>query len=118
MAEAPSIAITCECGASESVALGSRWRCEACGRTWDTSRIPVHEVLARTRRMRRYQLEAVVLTSLLVATFLVLVVLVDPGLILLGAAAAFAWIFFYLPFWRRRVRRALGEAPRWQLTPE
>ena len=38
--------------------------------------------------------------------------------IFLGIIVALAWMFLYMPFWRRRVRRAVAEAPRWELHPE
>jgi hypothetical protein len=29
-----------------------------------------------------------------------------------------AWLFVFLPFWRRRYRRSASGAPRWELHPE
>jgi hypothetical protein len=31
--------------------------------------------------------------------------------------ASFAFVTFYMPFWRRRVRRAVADAPTWELHP-
>jgi hypothetical protein len=28
------------------------------------------------------------------------------------------WLFWFLPYWRRRYRRTAHEAPRWELHPE
>src|SRR5215204_1128307 len=36
----PPITLTCECGQKRDLPYGERWRCEQCGRTSDTNRIP------------------------------------------------------------------------------
>src|SRR5437879_12869834 len=72
----PPITIKCECGESRQVAYGERWRCERCGRSWDTTQIPAAEYDGLLRRMRRYRVEAVGLAAWLAA---VRVRLVDGG---------------------------------------
>jgi hypothetical protein len=42
----------------------------------------------------------------------------DEPLPFLGIIVGMAWMFLYMPFWRRRVRRAAANAPRWELHPE
>src|SRR5437870_2590340 len=39
----PPITIRCECGESRDVAYGELWRCERCGRSWNTQQIPAEE---------------------------------------------------------------------------
>jgi hypothetical protein len=114
----PPITVKCECGESREVAYGERWRCERCGRAWDTRQIPAAEYDGLLRTMRRYRLEAVVLGGVLVAIFIVLVALVSQTFIFLIPVVAAAWLFLYLPMWRRKVRRAARNAPRWELHPE
>jgi hypothetical protein len=116
--EAPPIAITCECGAAGSVPLGETWACEECGRRWSTAQIPADEYRRRLRSLRRFKLEAGAILVVLAAVFVPLIVLVDQSVIFLAAIASFGYLFLYMPFWRRRVRRAVRDAPRWQLTPE
>ena len=114
----PPITIQCDCGAAQLVRYGETWTCPTCGRRWNTQRIPASEYEGLLRRMRRYKLELVGLTLSVLAVFVPLIVFVDGSLIFLAAVAAFALVFVYLPFWRRRIRRAAQEAPRWQLEPE
>ena len=52
------------------------------------------------------------------AVFVPLILFVDAGLIFLMPAVAAAWLFIYIPFWRRKVRRAARDAPSWELRPE
>jgi hypothetical protein len=114
----PPISISCECGEARSIPYGQAWACERCGRRWDTRQIPEHEYVARLRRMRRFRVEPLGLLVLAVAVFVPLIVFVDTGVIFLAGVIAFAFIIFYMPFWRRRVRRAVADAPNWDLRPE
>jgi len=114
----PPITIQCDCGAAQLVRYGETWVCPTCARRWNTQRIPASEYEGLLRRMRRYKLELVGLTLAVLGVFVPLILFVDGSLIFLAAVAAFALVFVYLPFWRRRIRRAAQEAPRWQLDPE
>jgi hypothetical protein len=114
----PPITVKCECGDSREVPYGERWRCERCGRSWDTNQIPAAEYDGLLRTMRRYRLEAVVLGAVLVAFFIVLVAVVSQSFIFLIPVVAGIWLFLYLPMWRRKVRRAARNAPRWELKAE
>jgi len=113
----PPITIHCDCGASKLVRYGETWACPDCARRWNTQKIPADEYEGLLRRMRRYKLELVGLTLVVLAVFLPLI-LVDGSFVFLAAIAAFALVFVYLPFWRRRIKRAAQEAPRWELEPE
>ncbi len=97
---------------------GEAWQCEQCGRRWDTSRIPASEYEAFLRRMGRYRREVLVLAAAALGTFIPLIVFVNGAFVFLAALVAFAWILLYQPWWRRRARRALEDAPRWDLRPE
>jgi hypothetical protein len=68
--------------------------------------------------MRRFQIELIGWAVLMLAVFVPLVLFVDSGYLFLALVAGLAWMFFYMPFWRRRVRRAAANAPRWELHPE
>lgn len=114
----PPITIQCDCGATKLVRYGEAWTCTECARRWDTRQIPAADYEGLLRRMRRYKLELVGLTLAVLATFAPLIVFVDGSIVFLAGIAAFALVFVYLPFWRRRIRRAAREAPRWELTPE
>jgi hypothetical protein len=114
----PPITIRCDCGVTQLVRYGDAWTCAGCGRRWDTSQIPDDEYQGLLRRLRRYKLELVGLTLGVFAVFVPLIVFVDGSIVFLAAIAAFALVFVYLPFWRRRVRRAAADAPQWELKPE
>ncbi len=55
---------------------------------------------------------------LVLTVFVPLVLFVDSAFLFAGLVVAAAWMFLYMPFWRRRVRRAAGDAPKWELHPE
>jgi hypothetical protein len=114
----PPITINCECGETESVPYGERWECERCGRRWNTQQIPAEEYEGLLRRMRRLRLHVLGFALAVAAVLVPLIVFVSASFIFLAPMAAFLWIFLYLPFWRRSVRRAAASAPRWELHPE
>lgn len=113
----PPITIRCECGETRDVAYGDRWRCERCGRSWNTAQIPPEDYEGLLRRIRRHQLEALGMTAV-GAAVLVPLVLISSRFILLLPFVMAAWLFMILPAWRRRYRRTARDAPRWQLHPE
>jgi hypothetical protein len=114
----PPITITCDCGAKKDVAYGERWRCETCGRSWNTQQIPAEEYAGLLRRVRRHQYEALGMVALAAAVMVPLIVLVSARFILLVPFVMAAWLFVVLPYWRRRYRRTARSAPRWELHPE
>jgi len=114
----PPITINCECGESRQVAYGDRWRCEACGRSWNTQQIPPEEYEALLRRVRRHKLEALATTAIAAAVMIPLIVVVSFRFVLLVPMVIVAWLYVALPFWRRRYRRTARGAPRWELHPE
>ena len=118
MGAPPPIAIECECGERRSVPFGETWKCEKCGRRWDTRQIPENEYLARVRRMRRFHIELFGLLAIGVLVFAPLILFVDVSVVYLALFASFAFIAFYMPHWRRRLRRATADAPQWELHAE
>jgi hypothetical protein len=114
----PPITIRCDCGQARDVAYGDRWRCETCGRSWNTAQIPAEEYDGLLRRVRRHQYEALGLAAIVAAIIVPLIVFVSASVIFLLPIVMAAWLFFFLPYWRRRYRRTAHEAPRWQLHPE
>jgi hypothetical protein len=114
----PPITISCECGDKRNVAYGERWQCETCGRSWNTSQIPLEEYQELLSQVRRRKLEAVVTATGAAAVLIPLVVFVSSRFVALVPLGMVAWLFVFLPAWRRRYRRTAGSAPRWQLHPE
>ena len=114
----PPITITCECGETREVPYGERWICERCNRSWNTGQIPAEEYAGLLRSMRRCRLEALLVAAVLAAILVPLIVVVNPTFIFVTPMVAAAWLFLYLPRWRRKVRTAARNAPRWELHPE
>lgn len=114
----PPISIRCDCGEPASVRYGDRWTCPSCGRVWNTSQIPVDEYRGILRKLRRYRLAAIGAALAVLAAYLPLVLLVSPGIILTAPILLGALAILLGPFWKRRVRRAIAERPRWDLHPE
>jgi len=114
----PPITVKCECGERRELAYGERWRCERCGRSWNTGQIPSEQYDGLLRTMQRFRLEAFGLAALLAAILVPLIAVVNQSFIFLTPIVAAAWLFLYLPMWRRRARAAASSAPRWELHPE
>lgn len=68
--------------------------------------------------MNRFRLEIFAFAAILLVVFVPLVLFVSGSYLFLGLFVGLAWMFLYMPFWRRRVRRAAADAPRWELTRE
>src|SRR5262245_61373129 len=114
----PPITISCDCGESRLVPYGERWTCEGCSRSWNTAQIPAEDYHGLLRSMRRHKLEALVPAGVLVVTIAILIAFVSEGFVFMIPFVAAAWLFVYLPIWRRRGRRVAHGAPKWELHPE
>jgi hypothetical protein len=114
----PPITITCECGEQRAVAYGERWVCQRCRRSWNTEQIPVDEYERLLHRVRRRKLEALGLGAIFAAVLILLIAFVGSKFIIVIPLVMTAWLFVYLPIWRRRVRAAARDAPQWELHPE
>jgi uncharacterized membrane protein YfcA len=99
---------------------GERWRCEGCGRTWDTNRIPAEEYAAIRRTQVRYRLFPIV-TGLAVVGAVVGSIFAGRafGAILVVPLLLMAYNVFMRPLHRRRYRRALAKnRPTWEIEPD
>jgi hypothetical protein len=115
----PLITLTCKCGEVRYLRYGERWKCEKCGRSWNTLRIPLEQYaeIRRTQlRFRRVPLAISVLSLACLVAFVVIGRAVG-GLILVGFAAT-AWSMFVRPLHKRRYRKALAKLPSWEIEPE
>ena len=100
------------------MAYGERWPCDRCGRSWNTQQIPAEEYESLLRRMRRHKLEVLAAAAIAGAVLVPLIVVVSARFICLVPLVMAFWLFFFLPFWRRRYRRTARDTPRWELHPE
>jgi Flp pilus assembly protein TadB len=115
----PPIAITCECGEKRDLRYGEEWRCESCGRRWDTNQIPVEQYEAIRRTQLRFRVLPVLygLVILALAMFFTLTGNIFSVFILLPLGLML-WFYFVRPAHRRRYRRAVADLPKWELRPQ
>jgi hypothetical protein len=112
----PPITVKCECGQRRDLGYGERWRCDGCGRRYDTNQIPIEEYAA----LRRYRVRDRIVPSLvfaaLAAAILVFVLIGRPlAAIMVVAIGGFVWGTFVRPARRRRQYKAIADRPRWKI---
>jgi hypothetical protein len=116
--ERPPITLTCECGQSQAVPYGERWRCQKCGRTWDTSQIPAEDYDRVLRIQRRYRIVPMLLLIVAAATVVLFMVLGRALAVILLPLVLTIWFMFIRPLQRRRLKSQIAALPEWKLTPE
>ena len=114
----PPVTIRCDCGEVRQVVFGERWTCEKCRRTWNTGQIPVAEYEAILREMRNFRLTAIGAAVVIGVVFAIIAFTVAQTLVLLLPVALAGWYIFYMPLWRKKVRRRARSLPKWLLHPE
>jgi len=114
----PPITVTCKCGDVRQVPYGETWQCERCGRRWNTSQIPADVYWGIMREMRNYRLIVIGIALALGVGFGLLAFLVAERLILLLPIVLAFWLVWFMPWWRRKIRRRVRSLPTWQLEPE
>ena len=97
---------------------GERWECTSCGRRWDTRQIPAEEYWGLLRDLRRMRLQVVGVAVGLAVIFTLLALLVSQSLFLLLPVVLAGWFIWYMPWWRRGLRRRVRNLPKWDLHPE
>ena len=114
----PPITVKCDCGEVEYVPYPERWQCGQCGRSWNTAQIPADEYFGILREMRRFRLTAIAAALILGSGFIVLAVTISESLFLMLPIVLAGWYIWYMPLWRRKVRRRARSLPTWQLKPD
>ena len=97
---------------------GETWECEKCGRRWNTTQIPADVYWGIMREQRNYRLVVIGLAVGLAALFGLLALFVSEGLFLLFPVVLIGWFMWFMPWWRRKLRRRTRSLPSWKLTPE
>jgi hypothetical protein len=115
---APPITIACDCGEMKHVPYGETWTCEVCQRTWNTAQIPADEYWGILRDMRRMRLAVIAIALGFTLVFGLLGIFVAPGLFFLLPIVLVGWFIWYMPWWRRKLRRRVRSLPKWKLHPE
>jgi hypothetical protein len=115
----PPITVTCECGERRNLRYGERWRCEKCGKTWNTNRIPLEQYAAIRATQMRYRRIPIAISVLVLAAVIACIIAGKAlGGLLVVAVMATTWSMFFRPLHRRRYRAALAELPTWKIKPE
>jgi hypothetical protein len=114
----PLITVKCECGKKRELHYGEQWKCEGCGRRFDTNKIPIDEYAAIRRTQIRYRLFPL-LSGLGLLAAVILFWVEGRGVFSSVVAGAFllaSWSVFGRPFYRSRYRRALSKnTPTWNI---
>lgn len=116
----PLITLTCECGGRRELRYGEQWKCEKCGRRYDTRKIPLDEYTAIRRTQIRYRLFPLAAALLLLAAVIVLFVggRTYAAIVVIPFLLA-SWAIFWRPFYRSRYRRSLSKnVPQWNIKAE
>jgi Flp pilus assembly protein TadB len=115
----PPITITCECGEKRHVRYGEQWRCERCGKRWDTRQIPAEQYEAIRRLQWRFRVMPIAF-GVVVAALAIFFTLTGNifNVFVLLPLAMMIWFVFLRPTHQRRYRQAIAELPRWELRPQ
>jgi hypothetical protein len=113
----PLITVTCECGERRELRYDERWKCEGCGRRYDTGKIPLEEYALIRRTQLRYRMFPLLSGLLLLVCTLVFFATGRTYGVLVAIPFLLAsWAVFGRPFYRSRYRRALSKnSPTWNL---
>lgn len=113
----PLITVTCECGQRRELRYGEKWRCEGCGRRFDTGKIPVEEYAAIRRTQLRYRrIPLLAGLSLLVGTIVFFATGRAYGALVAVPFLLASWGVFGRPFYRSRYRKKLAQnLPTWNI---
>lgn len=114
----PPITVACDCGEMKHVVYGDTWECEQCGKRWNTAQIPAEEYEGLLRDMRRLRLVPIAVALGTTLVFGLLAIFVAESLFLLLPVVLAFWFLWYMPWWRRRIRRRARSSPKWKLRPE
>ncbi len=112
------ITVTCECGEVRHVPYSETWQCENCGRRWNTAQIPADVYWGIMHEMRNYRLVIIGIALGLALVFGLLALFVAENLILLLPIVLAGWFIWFMPWWRRKLRRRTRSLPTWKLRPE
>jgi hypothetical protein len=118
--KAPRITLRCDCGAEGMAAYGDRWTCPACGRTYDTSRIPAADYESIRSLDRRFRIAIWCVVSVMAAIVLAVALTGQLFSVFAGLAVVLlSWFLFIKPIVHRRHRRAVSSLTRnWELEAE
>ena len=112
----PPITVKCECGERRDLRYGDRWRCDGCGRSYDTNRIPLEEYASLRRNRVRDRILPSIVFAVAVAVAVVFIAIGRPlAVIVVFPLVGFVWSSFVRPRRRRRQYNAIADRPRWQI---
>jgi hypothetical protein len=108
--------VTCECGERQDLRYGERWRCDGCGRSYDTNRIPLEEYASLRRNKVHDRILPSIVFAAAAAIALVFVLVGRPlAVVVVVPLTGFLWSSFVRPARRRRQYQAIADRPRWKI---
>jgi hypothetical protein len=113
----PLITVKCECGQRRDLRYGERWKCDGCGRRYDTNKIPMEEYAAIRRTQLRYRMIPLGACLLLLAAMIAFFIAgrVFSAVVAVAFVVA-SWATLGRPFFRSRYRKALSNSlPKWEI---
>jgi hypothetical protein len=115
----PPITVKCECGQQRELRYGDQWRCDGCGRGYDTNRIPIDEYAAfRRDRVHDRIVPSLVFAGLAAAVVAFVLIGRPIAAIMVFAVVGFGWGTFVRPARRRRQYKAIADRPRWKISAD
>jgi hypothetical protein len=112
----PPITVKCECGERRDLRYGERWRCDGCGRSYDTNRIPLEEYASLRRSKVRDRILPSIVFAAAAAIALAFVLVGRPlAVVVVVPLTGFLWSSFVRPARRRRQYQAIADRPRWKI---
>ena len=115
----PPITVSCECGEKRELRYGERWRCEGCGRSYNTTQIPPEEYDAfRRNRVHDRILPTAVFVALAILVLVFVLIGRPLAAIVFVPLVGFGWSSFVRPARRRRQYKAIADRPRWNIKAE
>jgi hypothetical protein len=113
----PLITVTCECGEHRELRYGERWKCDGCGRRFDTGKIPVEEYAAIRRTQLRYRMIPLISgLVLLIGDIAFFLSGKTYGALIAIPFLLASWVMLGRPFFRSRYRRKLTQnMPSWNI---
>ena len=100
------------------MAYGDAWSCPTCGKRWNTSQIPEDEYWGIMHEMRRYRVEVIVAALVIGVGTALSIVYLGRRFFPMALLVMTFWFVFYMPRWRKKVRRRARNLPHWQLRPD
>ena len=112
----PPVTITCECGNKAEVSYGASWKCDRCGRRYDTAKIPRDQYDKIRNMTLRYRAIPVALGAVSIALAIIFTLTGNVfSVFILLPSVLLVWFMIIRPVHRRSFQKAIADLPTWDL---